>query len=118
MEAIIVPVAFFVTLAVIVVAALFINYKNKSQIQQTLQLSIEKGQDLSPDLVKQLLRDKPFNDLKKGITLISIGLALAVFSLFDISEQDFELVGIGLIPVIIGLGYIVIWKLRPKFDDQ
>ena len=118
MEAIIVPVAFFIALTIIVVTALYINHKNKSKIQDTLQLSIDKGQDLSPDLVKAILRDKPFDDLKKGVILITIGLSIAVFSLFDATEQDFEMIGIGLIPVIVGLGYIVVWKLRPKFDDQ
>lgn len=118
MEATLVPIVLFAAIAVIVVAALYINHKNKAKMQDTLQLSIEKGQELSPDVIKAMLKDNPFNDLKKGIVLISIGLAVAVFSLFDATEQDFEMVGIGLIPVIIGLGYVLIWKLRPKFEDQ
>lgn len=112
-----VPIILFISFAVVMVAYLHLHFKYKQRLQDTLQLAIEKGQELSSETVDALLvKKQPFADLKRGIIFISFGIALSVFLLLLSKNEANDAFAIGTFPIIIGLGYITVWKLRPKYD--
>lgn len=112
-----IPIILFISCAAVAICFLTLHFKHKHKLQETLQLSIEKGQALSPDTIDSLLaKSKPFDDLKKAIILISLGLAISVFLALLPNLDAMDAISIGTFPAILGLGYIVIWKLRPTYD--
>lgn len=121
-----VPIILFMSLAGIIVSFLFLHYKHKQRLQDTLQLAIEKGQQLSAETINSLLINNqgdgafrtPFNDLKKGVILIFLGLALTLFGVLVADPYEYiNAIAIGSFPIVMGLAYLTIWKLAAKFQQ-
>ena len=64
----------------------------------------EKGQPLPPDFL--LDRQSPQADLRRGLVLLFLGIGLSI-CLWQIDMPW----GFGLIPLFMGLGYLLVWKL-------
>ncbi len=112
-----VPIVLFISSSAVAICFLILHFKHKHKLQETLQLAIEKGQILSPETVDSLLtKNKPFDDLKKAIILLTLGLGISVFLALLPNSDAMDAIAIGTFPAILGLGYIIIWKLRPKYD--
>lgn len=112
-----IPIVLFMCVTVIIVAVQILNSKHKEKVQDTLQKSIDSGQALSPDVINAMLvKNRPFEDMKKGIILIFIGLAIVTFSLLSGHWNAAKVMAVGAIPIIVGIGYVVIWKMRTKFE--
>ena len=99
--------------------------------QQTLRLAIEKGQALTPELLKQLARpeggnpeDQPRNLLTGGIVVASVGFGLMVLAQFIGHSQPIRpLVGVGGLMAFLGAGllvasYVQFRLLRKQRDGQ
>ena len=101
-------ISFFV--AVIAVAALIMvgHQRSNAQRHQTLRAMVEKGVTIPPRLLEGAPRD-PRRDLRWGILLVSAGIGIGLFLLFDEGAEEAAL---GLIPMLIGAGYLVLAKLE------
>lgn len=120
MHDILVPITFFLAVAIITVSFMFFNSKSKKQLQETLQLAIEKGETLSPETIEKLLdKKRPFADLKRGIIFIAFGIAFALFGIFSpAGELETKvMIGFSMFPIIIGFAYILVFKLHEKFES-
>ena len=112
-----VPITLFLSFAAICITYLTLHFKYKQRLQDTLKLAIEQGQTLSAETVNSLLvKNKPFADLKKGVLLIALGFSVSIFMGLMTNNDVSEAIAFGVIPVMMGLAYIVVWKLRPKYD--
>lgn len=107
----VVPVAFFLTVIGIVAAGYYSRYRQKVLLHQTVRAMVEKGMEIPPALLDPQGRTKaPRSDLRRGIVLIGVGIGLSVFlALVHTSAW-----GLGLIPLCIGIGYVIVWKLETK----
>jgi cadmium resistance protein CadD (predicted permease) len=65
-------------------------------------------------LAPQTKQTKSKSDLRTGVIAVSAGLGITLFFLALNGIEDNNLWGIGLIPLIIGIGYIVVWKMESK----
>jgi hypothetical protein len=65
----------------------------------------EKGQPIPPELF--MTREEPYSDLRRGLVLVGLGLALCIFML-----QLDKPWSIGLIPLFMGVGYLIVWKME------
>ena len=106
----------FGTPIIIVIAILIHKSKRTQRIHQTVVALAEKGLPVPPEL----FIDKPAADsaspLHKGVVLIAVGAGLTIFFL---STPDRHTAwGIGMIPLLIGVGYLIVWKLETKKADQ
>lgn len=112
--AIAVPVAFFLVTLLIVAAALYAGYRKDRQRHETLRLAIERGADIPPALL--VPPTPPKSDLRRGVLLVSVGLALAVL-LLAVSPAPGVWTA-ALIPLSLGLGYLIVHRLegRPPTD--
>ncbi len=108
-----VPIVMFIAIAVIVGLFMYFRYRAKQDVQATVQLALDKGQELSPEILEKLgesLRS-PKSDLRRGVLAMSLGLALVAFA-FLLGEEDAQraLTAIAAFPFLIGVAYLGLHK--------
>lgn len=111
-----IPISFFVATVLVVWIVFVFRYRSRRDLQETYRAAIEKGQELSPELLERLGETKAKNsDLRRGIILVGTGLGFAVFGL-ALGEQDAvrPMVAVGAFPFLVGLAYLGLWKFSPK----
>ena len=112
-----VPITLFVALALIACLIIYYRYRGRRDIQQTLRNVIDKGQELTPELLDKIGEPaRPENgDLRRGVIAISIGIAFAAFGIV-LDERDAvrPLVAIASFPFLVGLAYLGLWVFRDK----
>jgi len=103
-------------LAIVVLALRFLRQQTEARYRTLLQLA-EKGVDLPLDVLAQHRR--PQDDRRRGIVLLSGGLGLMLCLLAlpvrtESGQSIGEIWGIGLLPAMIGLGYLLNWWLETR----
>ena len=107
-----IPVTFFLATVLIVWIVVAFRYRSRRDVQATYRAAIERGQELTPELLDRLGESQPKNrDLRRGIILIGVGLGLAVFGV-TIGEPDAvrPLLASGAFPFLLGVAYLGLWK--------
>jgi hypothetical protein len=105
---------FFLTVILLVIVPLFLYFRRNRLLHETLRTMVEKGMEIPPALLAPPV--KPRNDLRFGIIGVSSGIGISLFFLALTGIGDKNLWAIGLIPLAIGIGYIVVWKLENRID--
>lgn len=103
-------------LAIIVLALRFLRQQTDARYRTLLQLA-EKGVDLPLDVLAAQRR--PQDDRRRAIVLITGGLGLILCLLALPVETEHgqsigEIWGVGLLPVMMGLGYLLNWWLETR----
>ena len=82
-------------------------------MQQTIRLALDKGQELSPELVDRLGHPKVSKnkDIRLGVICLGLATALGLCALF-VPEPDAVsgLLMAAAFPFCIGAAYLVIWR--------
>ena len=105
----------------IILIIFYFDKRNKEQFHATLQKLIESGQELSPELLQSIPGYKKENgernDIRTGTIAAAVGIGIALFGQFGVSETP--LVGIGLLVLSIGLGFLAygIYNKDKKVND-
>src|SRR5207253_5246312 len=82
--------------------------------QRTIRMSVEKGQPVPAELLAPHTRAvRQRSDVRRGVTWTMVGLGLMIF-FGAVNEWEGGVWSIGLIPFLIGLGYLMVWKLEGK----
>ena len=110
-EEIVVPTVIFGSIAFMVALALWLRSRQHEQRQQTLRLMVEKGTPIPAELLPGLQQRR--SDLRRGVLAISGGLGLAAFLSLINTEQP-GVWSLGLIPTLIGAGYLLVWRLEHR----
>jgi len=110
-----IPVVLFIVTGFCTIGFFYFNHKNRSAIMETVQKSMDTGSDLTPDLLAKLgaAINPKVRDMRRGIVLLSIGIAGFMCSLF-FSEVDVTM-GIragSVFPLMMGVGFLLVWKLN------
>lgn len=117
MEVFLVPITFFVMVAIVAGLMIYFRFKSRREIQQTLRGVIDKGQELTPELLEKIGEPKrPAKaDLRRGIIAMSLGVGFAAFGII-LDEQDAvrPMVAIAAFPFLVGLAYLGLWFSRDK----
>jgi hypothetical protein len=119
------PIAIISILAVfgfpvaIVAVIMFSSWARTRSLHRTVRMMVEKGQPVPPELLASPaaapVTVRPWYDLRRGIVLVSVGVGVIMF--FGISAGwDNGVWALGLIPGLIGLGYLLAWRLA--YRDQ
>lgn len=117
MQQILVP--FFVMLAPVLVVLIVLRYRyqqNRARYQTLLALA-EKGVALPPELLTE--SQAPYCERRRALVLIGGGLGLMAMVLalpgqLDEGHSVGSLWGLGLLPLMIGLGYLASWWLNHR----
>lgn len=97
--------------AVIVLA----NYFKARSLHRTVRTMVEKGQPVPAALFGPPPAQRLRSDLRRGIVLVMVGLGISVFlAATDWGGSSWSL---GVIPFLIGVGYLIVWKLEGKKDN-
>jgi len=117
MDEIWVPIVMFIALAAVFVFFFWFRYRARAEMQQTIRTALERGQELTPEIIDRLGQPKPgeFADRRRAIIAIAIGIAVAAFG-FILGEEDAirPFLAISAFPFTLGIGYLII----SRFSDQ
>jgi hypothetical protein len=84
--------------------------------QRTIRMLVEKGQPIPAELLAPATRAvRRRSDMRRGVVWTMAGLGLMIF-LGAANDWEGGAWSLGLIPFLIGLGYLIIWKLENKKD--
>ncbi|MEO1189839.1 MAG: DUF6249 domain-containing protein [Pseudomonadota bacterium] len=115
MDEIFVPIFLFAAIVAIIWLFSHYNYKKRLTAHETLRLAVEKGQEVSPELVERMsyLSDPVKSDLRRGILLIAFGVAFIILGLImpsDEPEAVRGVIAISSFPVVLGFAYLGLWR--------
>ena len=84
--------------------------------QRTIRMMVEKGQPVPAELLAPHTRAvRQRSDVRRGVIWTMIGLGAMIF-FGAVNDWEGGIWSIGLIPFLIGLGYLLVWKLEGKKD--
>jgi Domain of unknown function (DUF6249) len=85
--------------------------------QRTIRTMVEKGQPIPAELLAPATGTvRRRSDLRRGVVWAMIGLGAMVF-FGAVNDWENGVWSLGLIPFLIGLGYLIVWKLETKKDN-
>jgi len=99
----------FAMAVMIVWIVAFVRNRRSQALHQTLRLMVEKGVPIPPELLVPP-KQAP-NDFRRGVLLIGFGMGL-VITLAALSHKGVW--SIGLVPLLLGVGYLVVARLGTK----
>lgn len=116
-----IPIVMFISIAVAVIAAFWFRYRARAELQHTVRSALERGVELSPELVAQLgATPQPrAKDLRLGVIWMSLAVALVLCGL-AIPEPD-ALRGVlagAAFPFSIGAAYLLLWFVVSRHDSE
>lgn len=114
-----VPITMFIGLAVVSCLYFWFRYRTRSDLQGTIRTAIEKGQELSPEIIDRLGSPKPPKDKDMRLSLlwiaISLGMGVLAFMVPDRGENvEQALLGVAAFPFFIGLAYLLMWRFGER----
>ena len=117
----IVAITMFTIFGAPVLIVAFIMYFgfSKSRMQhRTIRMLAEKGQPIPAELLAPptpTVRQR--SDMRRGIVLVMVGIALMIcFGAWN--DWEGGAWAIGVIPFVIGLGYLLVWKLEGSKKNE
>jgi len=99
----------------IVAAIMFFSYLKSRSLHRTVREMVEKGQEVPAALFVTPPAIKTRSDLRRGVVLMMVGIGLMVF-FGAVNEWEGGAWSLGIIPFLIGAGYILVWKLEARRD--
>ena len=117
--ALLIPMVMFMVIGIIAWGFFHFRHRGRTELQSTIRLALEKGQELSPELIDRISEPKPgkMRDLKRGLIWIAIAIGFVGLGL-TIPDDEARpiMLGISVFPVAVGLAYILVWKLSSGDD--
>jgi hypothetical protein len=117
----IVAITMFTIFGAPVLIVAFIMYFgfSKSRMQhRTVRMLAEKGQPIPPELLAPPIPAvKQRSDMRRGIVLVMVGVGIMIcFGAWGGWEGGAW--ALGVIPFVIGLGYLLVWKLEGENKNE
>ncbi len=114
-----IPIAMFAAIALIFFLVLYFKHRNRAEMQQTVRLALEKGTELTPDIINRLGEPEPSKnrDLRAGLiwTALALGLVLCGFAVPDPSGNALRgCLACAAFPFAIGVAYLIMWRYGAK----
>jgi hypothetical protein len=114
MVEVLVPLGFFGSIVGVVALIMFARHRRELLLHTTLRTMIERGSDIPPALLSP--QKPPPNDRRRGIILLATGVGVTLF-LYVVSGGEEGAWGIGLVPTLIGVGYLLAAALGSRAID-
>jgi len=95
---------------------LYFSFSRSRALHRTVRMMVEKGQPVPAALLNPPPAQRQRSDLRRGVVLTMIGLGLMVF-FGAVNDWEGGAWTLGLIPFLIGAGYLLVWKLDTKKDN-
>ena len=95
---------------------MYFSFSRQRALHRTVRMMVEKGQPVPEALLNPPPAHRQRSDLRRGVILTMIGVGLMAFFA---AANDWEGGSwtLGLIPFLIGAGYLLVWKLDTRKDN-
>ncbi|HEY4285139.1 MAG TPA: DUF6249 domain-containing protein [Chthoniobacterales bacterium] len=105
----------------IVAVIMYFGFSRNRMMHRTIRQMVEKGQPVPTALLAPPPpAQKQRSDMRRGVVLMMVGIGLMVF-FAAVNDWEGGAWAIGIIPFLIGAGYLLVWKLeggtKPKTDN-
>ena len=110
----------FIGLTVIISLFFWFRFRARKEMQQTIRTAIDKGQELTPDLVESLgtsQKRSKHQDLRNGMIWLAVGAGIALFgvAMGQIEQEVMPIMaGISALPFMIGIAYVIMWRVTER----
>ncbi len=114
-----IPIVAVIVIGVIIGLSFYFRHKTRQELQMTVRVAIDHGQELTPEVLEGLADslNSKFGDLRRGVISIAIGLAILVFGfLLNQEEAERPLMAISVFPFLIGIVYVGLWYFIRRKD--
>jgi Domain of unknown function (DUF6249) len=102
----------------IVAAIMFFSYLRSRSLHRTVRDMVEKGQAVPPALFAPPAAIRARSDMRRGVVLVMVGFGIMIF-FGAVNDWEGGAWAIGIIPFLIGVGHLIVWKLEgPKDADK
>ena len=113
-----VPIVMFIGITIVLCAVAWLRYKTKEGMQQTFRAALDKGQELTPEVIDRLGHPKPAKDkdLRLGIIWVAVAIGLVAFGFGIPDEDDVARIfaGIAALPMFLGFAYLILHKFSDR----
>ena len=100
---------------IVIVIGIFALIGNRMR-QRTIRMMVEKGQPVPAELLApEVRRVRRRSDVRRGVVWAMVGLGMMIF-FGAVNDWEGGAWSFGLIPFLIGLGSLIVWKLENKKD--
>ncbi len=104
----------FAGLTIVFCVLFWFRYRARSEMQQTFRAALEKGQELTPEIIDRLGHPKASKDkdMRLGVIWLAIAVGLVAFGLGIPDDEDVAPIfaGIAAFPFAIGVAYLILHK--------
>lgn len=100
----------------IVAVIMYFGFFKTRALHRTVRLMVEKGLEVPAALLNPPPAQRQRSDMRRGVLLLMVGLGLVIF-FGVIADWDSGVWTLGMIPALIGAGYLLVWKLEGKKDN-
>jgi len=101
----------------VVAAIMFFSYLKSRSLHRTVREMVAKGQEVPAALFAPPPVVKARSDLRRGVVLLMVGFGLMIF-FGAVNDWEGGAWSLGVIPFVIGLGYLLVWKLEGRSRDK
>ena len=110
-----IPISMFMGLTVVMCLFFWFRFRSRSDVQATIRTALEKGHELSAEVIDRLGHPKPpkNKDLRMALVWIALAAAMAVFgAAIPEDEDDVQMIflGIAAFPFFLGIAYAIMWR--------
>ena len=114
-----IPISMFIGITVVVGLYFWFRHKNRNDMQQTIRLALDKGQELSPELIDQLghPRAGKTRDLRLALIWLALAAGLALCGLAVPDPSGYALRGClagAAFPLALGLAYLIMYRFAER----
>src|SRR5262249_16348854 len=95
---------------------MYFSFSRQRALHRTVRMMVEKGQPVPEALLNPPPAQGERSDLRRGVVLTMIGIGLIAF-FGAVNDWEGGSWTLGLIPFLIGVGYLLVWKLDTKKDN-
>jgi hypothetical protein len=99
----------------VVAAIMFFSYLKSRSLHRTVRTMVEKGEPVPAALFAPPPVVRARSDMRRGIVLMMVGFGIMIF-FAAVNDWEGGAWALGIIPFLIGVGYLLVWKLEGPKD--
>lgn len=110
-----IPIVLFISMAAAAVFFFWFRYRTRAEMQMTIRSALDKGQELTPEIIDRLGNPKPKEDADRRRAVICIALAIAIAAFGYILDEDDAVrpfLAMSAFPLLLGIAYFIISRFR------
>ncbi len=118
-EHVLIPLTMFIGITVVLSLYFWFRYRGRFDMQETIRLALDKGHELSPEIIDRLGHPKAPRDKDLRLALIwlalAVGLALCGIAVPDPTGHAMRGVLAGAaFPFALGVAYLIMWRVAGR----